>query len=207
MSAHHPSVEVRPTSSTSTKGRALISTKPIAPGSVILTLRPLILLPALSHLQSVCTYCLRPGEPRACTRCRSAFYCGASCQRDHWKSGHARECKALGKVQAAGRGYLPTPVRLLMQVLLAKEGGDGEGGEGGLREKMDGLEGHVEAWKSGKKWEDVEMMATAACAYAGVGTEGGQVRKATDWMCKVSLWLWIGKIAGSFFSPCVWVAC
>ncbi|KAF4122510.1 [histone H3]-lysine4/36 N-trimethyltransferase SMYD, partial [Geosmithia morbida] len=202
MSAASAAVEVRPSP---TKGRALVSTRTVAPGATILITSPPLLLPSLSHATTVCTYCLRTGGTgslRACTRCQSARYCGADCQRAHWKAAHSRECKPLAEVHGAGRGDLPTPVRLLMQVLLgvgdtsskSKAKGKGrekvEGGAEGeestrVKDGLADLESHVEAWRSGAQWPDVEMMATAACAYAGLETDDDNIKKACEIMCKI----------------------
>ncbi|KAJ6445742.1 SET domain-containing protein [Purpureocillium lavendulum] len=109
-----PPLEVRPhpssstnttntTTSTSTaanKGRGLYATAAFRPGAVIhVFAEPALLLPSLPHLALVCAHCLRPGTPRACTRCRAAYYCDAKCQADAWAAGHARECKALRRRQ------------------------------------------------------------------------------------------------------------
>ena len=173
MSLADSGLEIRQTPD---KGRALVSTRRINPGAVILTLPPLVLLPTLSHLQAVCTHCLKPGEPRACTRCRLAYYCGAACQRQHWQAAHSCECKPLSKLRAAGRDHFPTPVRLLMQMLLKEDE---------LGRPMADLEGHTQAWEDSGKWADIEVMAAGACAYAGLGTETEQVKKACELMCKV----------------------
>ena len=40
--------------------------------------------------------CVNPGCPRGglkkCSRCQRMRYCGAACQKAHWKAGHKREC-------------------------------------------------------------------------------------------------------------------
>lgn len=177
-------VWVRQTSSS--KGRALVSARSLSPGATILTASPALILPSLSHMPSVCTYCLRPAaggaDPlRACTRCRSARYCGPGCQRAHWQAAHSRECRPLAGIRDAGRagGGLPTPVRLLLQIL-AGVGGDDQAGA------LGGLEGHVDKWRAdGPRWADIEMMAMAASAYAGKGTDEAQVKLACEIMCKV----------------------
>lgn len=180
-----PPVEIR---KTPTKGRSLVSTRTVNPGDTILVTTAPFLLPSLSHMGSVCTYCLRPDRPnptssggstlRACTRCQSARYCNADCQRTHWRAAHAKECKPLAEVHSAGRGGLPTPVRLLVQMLLGVGGAK-------VRGEVGQLESHVEAWRGGKQWADVEMMATAGCAYAGLETDEENIRMACEMMCRV----------------------
>lgn len=65
-----------------------------------------------------------------------------------------------------------------MQVLLMDDG---------VAARMEGLEGHAKAWREGKSWADVEMMAMGACAYAGKGTAEADIRRACELMCKVCL--------------------
>ncbi|KEY65659.1 hypothetical protein S7711_08732 [Stachybotrys chartarum IBT 7711] len=161
-------VQVRPHPQ---KGRALHATRPFQPGQVLLALTPLLLLPSLSHAASVCTYCFRPGDPRACLRCHAAFYCGAACQAAHWAAVHGRECKPLRR---AGR-QLPTPVRALVQVLLDRD----------LEARVAALEGHVARRRGAAGWEDVQMMAMGASAYAGQGTSEDQLVRAVELLCKI----------------------
>src|SRR5690606_10030396 len=118
--------------------------------------------------------------PRACTRCHSAYYCGPTCQRAHWRAVHSVECVPLSRLRAAGRGPLPTLVRLLVQALLKES----------IARELEGLDGNVEAIRSeagGTRWADIEVMALGACACSGVGAGEEQVRRACELMCKVSL--------------------
>lgn len=169
-------LEIRPHP---TKGRGLYATKSFSPGAVILPFTPLVLLPTVSYLASVCSYCFRPGNPRACSRCHAASYCDATCQAAAWKAVHARECKALrqGIKDESRRRMLPTPTKALMQALLCREIGDG----------LKDLEGLVLERKAagGDEWKDIEMMAMAACAFSGLGTAEGDVRRAAEMLCKV----------------------
>ncbi|KAH6604761.1 hypothetical protein Trco_006468 [Trichoderma cornu-damae] len=162
-----------------TKGRGLYATEAFSPGTVILPFTPLLLLPTVSHLASVCSYCLRPGDPRACSRCHAASYCDAACQSAAWKAVHSRECKALrrGIEDENRRRRLPTPTRALIQALLCDEIADG----------LKGLEGHVPEKKAapGDEWKDAEMMAMAACAFSGKGTTEEGVRRAVEMLCKI----------------------
>ncbi|GAO15906.1 hypothetical protein UVI_02039310 [Ustilaginoidea virens] len=165
------SVDVRPHPS---KRRALHATRPFQPGQVIHVFQqPLILHPTADHLDSVCTYCLRPGSPRACSRCHAAFYCNAACQRAGWTAIHRNECKALQRRTGSKTGAdLPTPVRILLQALL----------EQGVERGLADLEGHAERRSNAKAWADLEMMATAACAFAG---RGGDTARAIELLCKI----------------------
>ncbi|KAL7797764.1 SET domain-containing protein [Trichoderma afarasin] len=174
MSSPSP-LEIRPHPS---KGRGLYATKSFSPGAVISPFTPLLLLPTVSHLSGVCSYCLRPGNPRACSRCHAASYCDATCQAAAWKAVHSRECKPLrqGIKDEGRRRQLPTPTRALIQALLCGEIGDGLGD----------LEGHVlEKKAEGDEWRDVEMMAMAACAFSGKGTAEELVRRAVEMLCKI----------------------
>lgn len=176
MSSSSP-IEIR---SHPSKGRALHATKPFPPGAVILPFTPLLLLPTVSSLTSVCSHCLRPGNPRLCSRCHAAAYCDSACQAAAWKTLHSRECKALTKTLAdeRRRRMLPTPTRALIQALLWREIADG----------LADLEGHVlEKKAEGDEWKDVEMMAMAACAFSGKGTGEQDVRRAAEMLCKVGL--------------------
>ncbi|KAI9172101.1 Histone-lysine N-methyltransferase SMYD3 [Paramyrothecium foliicola] len=164
-----PPVQVRPDA---VKGRSLHATRSFAAGDVISTFTPLVLLPSLSHLSSVCTYCLRPGNPRACTRCRAAFYCGAACQAADWKAIHGAECKLL---QRAAPRQLPTPVRVLLRALVKVD----------IAAALEPLEGHVSQRRNGRSWPDLQMMAMGASAFAGKGDSEEQVRKAVDLLCKI----------------------
>lgn len=162
-----------------TKGRGLYATQSFSPGEVILPFTPLLLLPTVSYLNIVCSYCLRPGNPRACSRCHAASYCDATCQAAAWKAIHSRECKVLrqGIKDEDRRRRLPTPTRALIQAVLRKEIGDG----------LEGLEGHVLEKKAaeGDEWKDIEIMAMAACAFSGKGTAEDDIRKAAEMLCKV----------------------
>ena len=40
-----------------------------------------------------CFACGKDGAHSACSGCRQAYYCGAPCQRTHWKAGHKLQCK------------------------------------------------------------------------------------------------------------------
>ncbi|KHN94462.1 MYND finger family protein [Metarhizium album ARSEF 1941] len=158
------------------KHRALHATQPFQPSQTIHTFHPLILHPSLSHLTSVCTHCLRPGSPRACSRCRAAYYCNASCQRAAWAAVHSYECEALQQHKLGSRrgADLPAPVRALLQTLLKKEIEDG----------VTALDGHSSERRKGKCWSDLEMMALAACAFAGKQGES-DVHKAVELLCKI----------------------
>ncbi|KAL7922705.1 SET domain-containing protein [Trichoderma austrokoningii] len=171
-----PPLQIRPHP---TKGRGLYATKSFSPGQVILPFTPLILLPTVSYLAIVCSHCLRPGNPRACSRCHAASYCDATCQAAAWKAVHSRECKVLrqGIKDEDRRRRLPTPTRALIQAVLRKEIGDG----------LEDLEGHVLEKKAaeGDEWKDIEIMAMAACAFSGKGTAEEDIRKAAEMLCKI----------------------
>ncbi|KAK2603836.1 hypothetical protein QQS21_003960 [Conoideocrella luteorostrata] len=163
-------IEVRPHPS---KRRALHAIQSFLPGQIIHVFsNPLILHPTLLHLDSFCTHCLRPNNPRACSRCHAAYYCDATCQQAAWTAVHSKECKALRSKKSAAE--LPTPVRALLQALLKKE----------IEEGLEGLEGHVESKRRGKGGADLEMMAMAACAFAGKAKEE-HMKRAMELLCKI----------------------
>ncbi|ATY62719.1 SET domain [Cordyceps militaris] len=166
----------------STKGRALHATKTVAAGGVLAVFSPLILVPSLSHLTIVCSFCLRGVTPRPCSRCRAAYYCDAQCQAAAWSSGHAAECAALtGAIPPARRRReIPAPVRALVQLLLLLRSGGGH-----TRDLLDGLEGHAAQRRRAPGWADMELMAMAGCAFAGMETSEGAVREAAEILCKL----------------------
>ncbi|KAF4981402.1 hypothetical protein FZEAL_2784 [Fusarium zealandicum] len=157
------------------KGRGLYASRPIAPGDVILPFTPTILIPSLSHVGTVCSYCFKSGDPRSCSRCHAVAYCGAACQSAAWTAVHSKECKVLRKVAAQGRPGLPTPVRAVVQALLKQE----------IGAALENLEGNVDAWRRSQKWADMEMMAMGASAFAGLGTAQEDVQKALTILCKI----------------------
>lgn len=181
MPPDHPNVEVRQ-DPLSGRGRSLHASTSFTAGQTILTVDPLLIIPTLSHIESVCARCLRAGDPRACTRCRSAYYCNADCQRAAWKSVHGKECAALKRVvaerekQGDARGQLPTPVRLLMQILLLEDQG--------VIKAVSNLQGHIPAMGS-KQRKDAEMMAIGACVYAGKQRDEQAVVRAVELLCKI----------------------
>ncbi|OAQ72855.2 MYND finger family protein [Pochonia chlamydosporia 170] len=159
------------------KHRALHATSAFKPSQIIHTFHPLILHPSLSHLTSVCTHCLRPGSPRACSRCHAAYYCDAACQKAAWTAVHSKECKPLRQRKLGSRtgADLPTPVRALVQTLLKQEIEDG----------VSLLDGHVDKRRNNKSWPDLEMMGMAACAFAGRDGGEADVRRAVELLCKI----------------------
>ncbi|OAA80657.1 SET domain protein [Akanthomyces lecanii RCEF 1005] len=164
------------------KGRALHTTKTVAAGDVIAVFTPLLLLPSLSHLTSVCSFCLRAGTPRPCSRCRAAYYCDARCQTAAWSAGgHNLECAALVRAVKSSkkRREIPTPVRALIKVLLSR------GQEGDLGKSMEDLEGHVAQRRREPAWADMEMMAMGGCAFAGRETSEDAARQAVEILCKL----------------------
>ncbi|CAM6051440.1 unnamed protein product [Sphagnum compactum] len=42
---------------------------------------------------SLCSICKNPTS-RRCSRCKAVRYCSLECQRQHWREGHKKECKA-----------------------------------------------------------------------------------------------------------------
>ncbi|KOS20559.1 Histone-lysine N-methyltransferase ASHR1 [Escovopsis weberi] len=161
------------------KGRALHAASRFQPGDVILALEPLLLLPSRFLLSSLCSHCFRPGEPRACSRCRAAYYCDPACQAAAWKAVHSAECRALraGLPDETRRRALPTPVRALIQALVKPRVQDG------LRD----LVGHVHLRREGAEWENLQLMATGASAYSGKGTGPEAVQRACELLSKIEM--------------------
>lgn len=157
------------------RGRALHASQSFGAGQTMHTFtKPLILHPTRAHLGSICTHCLRPGSPRACSRCHAAYYCDAACQRAGWAAVHSIECKPL-RARKSGAAELPTPVRVLVQALLSED----------IRHGLAGLEGSMEARRGRRGWADLEMMAMAACAFAGRQGDEEDVKEAVELLCKI----------------------
>ncbi|KAF5021169.1 hypothetical protein F66182_6791 [Fusarium sp. NRRL 66182] len=138
------------------KGRGIYSTKAFAPGDVILPFTPTILIPSLSHINTICSHCFKSEESA------------------NWAAVHSKECKVLRQVTAQGRPGLPTPVRAVVQALLKPE----------IAAAMKDLEGNVPSWRKSEKWVDMEMMAMGASAFAGLGTTQEEVQNAMTLLCK-----------------------
>ncbi|KAM4059558.1 MYND finger domain-containing protein [Hirsutella rhossiliensis] len=184
-----PTLQIRSNESSSAKGRSLHATRPFRPGQTIHAFAaPRLALASTTHLARVCSHCLRPGDPRACSRCRAAFYCDPACQAAAWAAVHARECKALRRRrQGSDRpaALLPTPVRALVQALLVDE----------TARALAPLEGHVPRRRNqgrghlgldgGGGWQDLQMMAMAGCAFAGMEGTEDEVTRAVDLLCKI----------------------
>ena len=53
-----------------------------------------------SRDMDICIRCGKSGRYR-CSGCNSVSYCGAQCQKEHWKRGHKGQCKALQTGQSS----------------------------------------------------------------------------------------------------------
>ncbi|KAK3693902.1 hypothetical protein B0T22DRAFT_451141 [Podospora appendiculata] len=151
-------------------GRSLIATRSFKPGEVIATFNdPLLALPDGPGMRTTCNFCLAVEVPlKACTGCKATVYCGAQCQRAHWKSIHKTECKMFKRVrEQSNKDWLPTPVRALAQVLILLEAGEPNAtaafGDGGS------LEGNVDGFRQDSQvWGDFQLQAAAALVYLGM---------------------------------------
>jgi hypothetical protein len=156
------------------KGRGLKATRVVPAGEVVFAVKPLILVPALSHMATVCSNCFKIGQPRACTRCHAAYYCDAACQRAHWGAIHKLECRPLGRAFAAYESMMPTPARMLLQALVKDD----------IGAALEGLVGHEDKCRAKKdEWENYELLAKAVCEYTGKGD--AQLARAAGLICKV----------------------
>ncbi|KAK0656182.1 hypothetical protein B0T16DRAFT_315127 [Cercophora newfieldiana] len=155
---------------TTPKGRALLATRHFSPGDLIATFTsPILALPDGPSMRTTCNYCLRtqsssPRPLRACTACKAAVYCDATCQRLHWKAVHKAECGMFKRVRAnVGKDWLPTPTRA-----------------GGT------LEGNVESFRREEGvWADFELQAMAAVVYGGLLESDEMLARAKEILCKI----------------------
>ncbi|KAJ3002594.1 SET and MYND domain-containing protein 3 [Thoreauomyces humboldtii] len=90
-----------------TKHRIVTASRPIPRGSTIFTTVPLatVVVAPDSH----CNACFRPPSITTqlvrCTRCKSASYCNATCQRTDWTAGHSTICKAWSSGSPRGDAH------------------------------------------------------------------------------------------------------
>ena len=40
---------------------------------------------------------------RVCSRCKCTWYCGAECQKTHWRAGHKNHCREISRTMRASR--------------------------------------------------------------------------------------------------------
>ncbi|KAI1329138.1 SET domain-containing protein [Xylariaceae sp. FL0255] len=149
----------------------------------------------------------KPFTLKACTACRSVYYCSQACQRADWNLVHKAECKVFRRVKTGGHDFLPTPVRGLVQVLLRP------GLEAAVRE----LEGHEEEFRrtgegdaggdeGGGFWGDAQLQARAALHYLGREANPRSLGEAVSILCKLKVNSFncsdpdIGQ-TGSFMNP------
>lgn len=97
---------------------------------------------------------------------------------------HDAECAALRRVRGEGRA-LPTPVRGGVHVLRRF-------GEGGVRERVQGMVGWREEQMRG---EGVRVQAKGVVHYAGLEMDGGNLEDAVGLLCAVS---WVGSLLPAF---------
>ncbi|KAI1803362.1 hypothetical protein F4811DRAFT_525191 [Daldinia bambusicola] len=191
-----------------TRGRSVLASKAFSPGSVIAVFAhgegaPSIAIPDNPHLARTCHYCMAiasdqdpsatsPVHVRACTGCRTVYYCSPKCQKADWALAHGRgECKAFRRVRApdpassekgedTSQLVLPTPVRTLVQVLVRPE----------IQAAMAEVEGHVEtvhATDPDVTWAGMELQARAALHYLNREMSKSNLAEAMEIMCKLKV--------------------
>ncbi|KAK6062671.1 SET and MYND protein [Seiridium cupressi] len=164
----------------SPRGRSLTASRSFEPGELIAQFAtPCIVLPDSPSLQVTCSHCLRTDTAvRACTGCRSTYYCSTPCQKSDWSEAHKAECKVFKKVKAEGHDVLPTPVRALVQMLLRPD----------MKAAAAEMEGHVEAFKRNEpEWRDMQLQAMASLHYLGREAAQKRVREAIELLCKLQV--------------------
>ncbi|KAI1468651.1 uncharacterized protein F4812DRAFT_458178 [Daldinia caldariorum] len=192
------------------RGRSVLASKVFSPGSVVAVFAhgegaPSIAIPDNLQLSRTCHYCLAiasdedpaatsPVRVRACTGCRTVYYCSPKCQKADWALAHGRgECKAFRRVRApdpasssSGKGedtshlVLPTPVRTLVQVLVRPE----------IQAAMAEVEGHVETVRATDPdvtWAGMELQARAALHYLNRETSQSNLAEAMEILCKLQV--------------------
>lgn len=199
-----PGITLSPPSPT--RGRSILASQVFSPGAVIAVFghgegAPSIAIPDNPHLARTCHYCLAtasdqdptatsPVRVRACTGCRTVYYCTPACQKADWALAHGRgECKAFRRVRAPDPASpqeevdpnhidLPTPVRALVQVLVRPE----------MQAAVAEMEGHVETVRRDPDmaWAGIELQARAALHYLGRETSKSNLAEAMEIVCKVS---------------------
>lgn len=194
MSSLGPGLEKR---AHPTKGHALYAIKAFAASASIHLFTPAILLPQTSHLEILCSHCLRQppdgSPPRACTRCHAAYYCSQACQAANWKAVHAKECKPLTKLkEREGEGrLLPTLVRAALQAAVKDD----------IGQKLEGLEGHTSEWTKSERWDGRGMRVASAALAMYSGRKDMTMDLAASILTKVC---WTQTPGGSVGEP--WAA-
>ncbi|KAK3330872.1 hypothetical protein B0H66DRAFT_77985 [Apodospora peruviana] len=174
------------------RDRSLLATRRFSAGSLIATFsNPLLALPDGPSMRTTCNYCLRVGGSsslRACTACKAAVYCDATCQRAHWKTGvHKAECKMFARIRSTtGKDWLPTPVRAVAQVLLLLKTQD-PAMITAFVDRQKGLEGNVDEFRKNAQdvWADYELQAMAAVVYAGLLQSKEVLNTAKEVLCRI----------------------
>lgn len=148
------------------KGNGLLANADIPSGSIILTVSdPALAILNTSSLYKMCYECFRRDSvengTKACTGCRSVYYCGKACQTKSWKRDHKYDCKIYASSKQERRRALPTPTRGLI-TLLAR--GKRETAPGGLFDKMKELQSNQEELMKNEETKmDVVLQPKMAC--------------------------------------------
>ncbi|KAF3056002.1 SET domain and MYND-type zinc finger protein 6 [Daldinia childiae] len=190
------------------RGRSILASQFFSPGAVIAVFThgegaPSIAIPDNPHLARTCHYCLAiasdqdlryisPVRVRACTGCRTVYYCTPACQKADWALAHGRgECKAFRRVRAPDPAesqeetnpdhkVLPTPVRALVQVLVRPE----------MQAAVVDMEGHVETVRTTDPdvaWAGIELQARAALHYLNREMSKSNLAEAMEIVCKLKV--------------------
>lgn len=71
-----------------------------------------------SESSTVCQGCLKDfGKMLRCSACKGAFYCGKSCQQNHWNKIHKAECKFFKRAKDKSGG-VPAQFTLLVRLVM-----------------------------------------------------------------------------------------
>ena len=62
--------------------------------------------PSIGREYITCESCKKTNPQKRCARCRTNYYCSASCQKAHWRSGHKHECQGLQAARDNSVGFV-----------------------------------------------------------------------------------------------------
>ncbi|KAL4623869.1 histone-lysine N-methyltransferase SMYD3 [Arapaima gigas] len=99
------------------KGHGLRALVPLRAGELVFMAEPYAHIVSKQAMKTTCEKCFARKETLLrCSRCKTAHYCNAACQRKAW-SEHKRECKCLRSLLPRIPGTVNDSVRLVARVI------------------------------------------------------------------------------------------